>query len=137
MAGAAPRQRPLPIPTKLTKPFWDAIKQGKFMLQYDPASSSYQFWPRSYGMNTGNPALEWREAKGTGTLYSYTETLIPAPGFEGKVPYLIGLIELDEGVRVMANLVNVEADQIKIGQRMKVAFEKLTDEVDYFAFEPA
>ena len=73
---------------------------------------------------------------GRGELYSYTITHVPTPGFEAKAPYVIGLVELDEGVRMIANLVNVTPDEISIGMRLKVAWEKLNDDITYFAFEP-
>jgi len=73
---------------------------------------------------------------GKGTVYSYTVTHVPAAGFQDKVPYLVGLVELDEKVRIIANLVNVAPDAVEIGMRVRVTFERLSDEIDYFAFEP-
>jgi uncharacterized OB-fold protein len=61
---------------------------------------------------------------------------VPTPGFEARAPYVIGMIELDEGVRIIANLINIKIDDVEIGMRMKVAWEKLSDDITYFAFEP-
>jgi uncharacterized OB-fold protein len=61
---------------------------------------------------------------------------VPTPGFEARAPYVIGMIELDEDVRIIANLINIEIDDVEIGMRMKVAWEKLSDDITYFAFEP-
>ena len=135
--NADARPRPLPRPTPTTQPFWDGAKKKKLMLQYDPVSRRYQFWPRSCSVRTGKRNLKWQQVSGKGTLYSFTETHVPTAGFEGKTPYLIGLVELDEGVRIIANLVNVTIDQIEIGMKMKVAWEELSDDINYFAFEPA
>ena len=131
------RPRPVPRPTQTTKFFWDSAKQGKLALQYDPTSKQYQFWPRSISVKTGKRNLEGRTVSGKGTIYSYTTTYVPTPGFEDKVPYAIGLIELDEGVRIIGNLINVDPENVQIGMKVKVAFEKLTDDIDYFCFEPA
>ena len=134
--NAKARPRPRPQPTSTTQPFWDGARQGKLMLQYDPVARRYQFWPRACSVRTGKRNLRWREVSGTGTVYSFTVTHVPTAGFEGRVPYAVGLIDLDEGVRIIANLVNVQPDDVRIGLRVRVAWEKLSDEINYFAFEP-
>lgn len=131
-----PRPRPLPRPTPTTGPFWDGARRRKLMLQYDPVSRRYQFWPRACSLRTGRRNLRWREATGRGALYSFTETHVPAAGFEGRTPYLVGLVELDEGVRIVANLVNVQPGAVEIGMRLRVAWEELSEDLTYFAFEP-
>ena len=131
------RPRPAPSPTETTAPFWEGAKKKQLMLQYDPVSRRYQFWPRINSVRTGKLNLRWQKASGKGTLYSYTVTHVATMGFEDRVPYLIGLVELDEGVRIIANLVNLAPDDVKIGMKMKVAWEKITDDINYFAFEPA
>jgi len=137
MNQPAKKPRPAPHPSRTSKPFWDATKQGKLALQYDPVAKQYQFWPRACSIATGQLNLEWRSVSGRGKVYSYTVTHVPTQGFEDKAPYVVGLIELEEGVRMIANMINVKPDQVKIGMPVKVAFEKLNDEYTYFAFEPA
>ncbi len=136
MAKTNAKPRPTPQPTPTTQAFWDGAKKGKLMLQWDPRSRKYQFWPRSNSVRTGRRNLRWQATSGRGELYSFTITHVPTPGFEAKAPYVIGLVELDEGVRMIANLVNVTPDEISIGMRLKVAWEKLNDDITYFAFEP-
>ena len=131
------RTRPVPRPTPTTQPFWDGAGQKKLMLQYDPVSRRYQFWPRACSVRTGKRNLRWREAKGTGTLYSFTETHVATAGFEDRTPYMIGLVELDEGVRIVANLINVGPDEVTVGMRLKLAWERISEDINYFAFEPA
>lgn len=136
MADTKTKPRPVPKPTPTTQPFWDGAKQGKLMLQYDPTTRKYQFWPRANSVRTGKRNLRWQETSGKGQLYSYTVTYVPTAGFEDKVPYVVGLVELDEGVRIIANMVDVTPDDVEIGMRVKVAWEKLSDDITYFAFEP-
>lgn len=131
------RPRPMPSPTQTTKFFWDSAKQGKLALQYDPVAKVYQFWPRSISVKTGKRNLEWRTVSGRGKVYSYTITYVATAGFEDKVPYAIGLIELDEGVRIIGNMINVKPEEMKVGMPVKVAFERLSDDINYFCFEPA
>jgi uncharacterized protein len=136
MADTNIKPRPLPKPTPATQAFWDGAKKGKLMLQWDPTARKYQFWPRANSVRTGKRNLEWKPTSGKGALYSFTITHVPTPGFEARAPYVIGMIELDEGVRIIANLINIEIDEVEIGMRMKVAWEKLSDDITYFAFEP-
>lgn len=130
------KPRPLPKPTPATQAFWDGAKKGKLMLQWDPTAKKYQFWPRANSVRTGKRNLQWKPTSGKGELYSFTVTHVPTAGFEARAPYVIGMIELDEGVRIIANLINIEIEDVEIGIRMKVAWEKLSDDITYFAFEP-
>ncbi len=129
--------RPVPRPTQASQPFWDGAKKKQLWLQYDPVSRRYQFWPRICSVRTGKLNLRWRKTSGKGIVYSYTDTYVAAPGFADKAPYLVGLIELDEGVRIIGNIINVKAEDFKIGMKVKVAWEALSDDINYFAFEPA
>ena len=136
MANTETKPRPLPKPTPATQAFWGGAKKGKLMLQWDPKARKYQFWPRENSVHTGRRNLQWKETSGKGELYSYTVTYVPTPGFEDRVPYVIGMVELDEGVRIIANMLNLTPEEAEIGLRVKVAWEKLSDDIIYFAFEP-
>lgn len=136
MTDTEQRPRPLPTPTNITEEFWDAAKQKRLLLQYDPQADKYQFYPRGISLYSGKRNLEWREVAGKGRLYSYTETVIPTRGFEDLAPYLIGLVELDEGVRLMSLLHNCSADDVKIGMRVRLCWDELTEGYSFFAFEP-
>lgn len=136
MAEAQRNPRPKPTVTRLTEPFWQAAREKKLLLQYDPEAGKYQFWPRPVSVYTGKANLEWREVPGTGKLHSYTVSHVPARGFEDLAPYPIGAVELDEGVRVMARLVNLDPDEIEIGMRLRVCWEEIGDGVTIFCFEP-
>jgi uncharacterized OB-fold protein len=136
MAERPKRPRPVPTPTNITQTFWDGINNHKFLLQYDPEADKYQFYPRAISVHTGKQNLEWREVSGKGILYSYTETHIPAAGFEGKEPYLIAAVELEEGVRLMSLFHNCTIDEVEIGMPVRVCWDTINEEFEYFAFEP-
>lgn len=133
----AKAERPIPVPTTTTQGFWDATKRKKLALQYDPVARRYQWWPRIISVRTGKQNLQWKDVSGTGTLYSYTITYVPMPGFEDQVPYPVGVVELKEGVRIISSLRNVKNEDLKIGMKLKVCWEKATDDLNHFAFEPA
>ena len=130
------KSKPRPDISETTRPFWDAIEDDALMVQVDPATGAHQFYPRSTSLATGRSDLEWRAVSGRGTVYSYTATLVPIPGFEDDVPYLLAMIDLEEGVRILANMINVTEDEIEIGMPVRVAFEKRDGDVTYFCFEP-
>lgn len=134
--AAATKPRPKPKPTRTTGPFWEGAARGELMLQYDPATRAHQFWPRANSVRSGKRNLKWRAASGRGTLYSYTVTHVPAAGFEDETPYVVGLVELDEGVRVIGNVRDASEDEVAIGMRLKVVWEKIGDDAAYFAFAP-
>lgn len=120
-----------------TKPFWAAAKEGKLVLQYCRTSKRFQFFPRPVSLYTGRRDLEWREVSGRGTLYSWTVTYAPWPGHENRVPYVCALIDLEEGVRMLANLYNCAAEDLRAGLPVRLIWEKLSEDYNYPAFEPA
>ena len=130
------KSRPLPVPTSISRPFWEAAREHRLVIQYDPDTDAYQFYPRAISVATGKRNLEWREVSGKGTLYSFTDIHVAPPGFEDLAPYMIGVIELDEGVRMMTPLQGITMEDAKLGMRMRVCWQKLSDEITYPAFEP-
>ena len=73
---------------------------------------------------------EWIDARGTGSVYSYTVARRPAgPAFKPDAPYVVAIVELDEGARMMTNIVGCPPESVRIGQRVVVAYEDVTDEI--------
>ena len=134
-----PLPRPVPRPNIYveTKPFWDAAKEHRLLLQYDPEVGKYQWVPRPVSIYTGRRTLEWREASGNGKLYSWTLSQVAWPGHAERAPYMCALVELDEGVRFLANLYNYEGVELRDGLPVKLMWETLNDQFEYPAFEPA
>lgn len=122
--------RALPVATDLTKPFWLAAKQGKLVVQHCPACHKHQFFPRPFCLLCLSSELEWVQCRGTGTIYTFTINRRGSnPYMNARVPYAVAMIELDEGVRLMANIVDSALEQVKIGCRVSVTFESLTDDI--------
>jgi uncharacterized OB-fold protein len=119
-----------------TTEFWSGAQDGKLLVQFDRHTGQPQWFPRSVSLSTGRRDLEWREVSGNGTVYSWTVTRTAWPGHEHRVPYVCALIDLDEGVRILANLTNVDHDAITIGQPVRVVWQQLSGGTRYPAFEP-
>lgn len=119
--------RPQPIfPEHDTKPYWDAVKQGRLTYQVCRACAAVVFTPRSHCTECGSEDLEVRESKGLGTVYTYSvirQNRVPA--FAELGAYALAYVDLDEGFRMLTNIVGVAdpTKDVRIGQRVRVEFE--------------
>jgi uncharacterized OB-fold protein len=130
VAREAPKWR------SFSKPFWDATREKKLLLQYDPAIGKFQFYPRATSIYTGRRNLEWRESAGMGAVHSFTIARRARPPFQGKEPFFIAVVTLDEGVNVMGNMVDCGMNEMKIGLRVKPYWSPLPDGTHLLMFTP-
>ena len=128
--------RPLPRANVYvdTRPFWEGVAQGKLMLQYCTEANRFQHYPRPVSQYTGRRTLTWREVRGTGTVYAATVVRIPGPGLEGRTPLSVVTVEVDEGVRILGNVLDCSPEDVKIGARVKLAWDRLSGDAMYPAF---
>lgn len=118
--------KPVPVPTPETQPYWDAAAAGRLKIQRCTDCGRPFFYPRPSCPFCASDALEWFTASGRATLYSYTINHRPAPGFERDAPYAIAVVQLEEGPRMMANIVGVEntPENLVLDMDLEVTFEK-------------
>lgn len=138
MAEDIKPQRPLPkIGSYLeTKEFWNGARRGRIMLQFCTETQKFQHYPRPVSLYTGRHTIEWREASGKGTVYSWTVTRSPWPGHEARAPYICAYVDLVEGVRFLCNLVDCSEDEVTIGMPVEVRWDRLSEEIVYPDFAP-
>ena len=119
------------------RPFWKGARAGKLVLQYCRDSGKFQHYPRPVSIYTGSRNLEWREVSGCGTIYACSVVRIPGPGVEGRLPLSIAIVELEEGVRMMTNIVHTEItpENLELDMPLRVVFEQRGD-VHLPLFEP-
>ncbi len=123
-------QRPLPQPTNITKPYWDAAAQNRLVIQECGCCKTRQFYPREFCISCLSEDIKWIECSGKGKVYTYTINRRAAnEALKERVPYVVAAIDLDEGVRMMANIVDSPVDAVKMGSRVRVCFEKVNDEI--------
>lgn len=114
---------PLPVPTPLTRPFWDSLAEGKIRIQYSPSLGEYIFYPRPLAPRTLADDLEWREISGAGTLYTYTvATRPPAPHFAGEGEMILAIVQWDEGPKFSTQIINANPEDLQIGMRLLPVF---------------
>jgi len=135
--------KPLPDMRPEGTRFWAGTKEHKFLLPTD--ANGKPFWyPRALVPGTLDP-VEWVEAAGTGEVYTYSIHYIgPSKAYKGDPPHIVALVDLDEGVRVMSNIVkdepgypSLDPDDVSIGMKVRVVFDDVTDEITLPKFAPA
>jgi uncharacterized OB-fold protein len=133
--------RPLPSPiTPEAQPYWDGLKENKLMLPKCDDCGKPFFYPRVLCPNCHSRNISWMQASGRGKLYSFQiahRSLNRA--FKVELPCVMAMIELEEGPRVMSNLINIEPDPsvVKCDMPVEVVFEKQNDEITLALFQPA
>lgn len=121
--------KPMPIQTAISAPFWDGLKAGKILMQHCGACQKWTFYPRRHCSHCLSDQVEFREVSGEGTLYTYTVARIPTlPEFAGPEPQLLAVVELDEGVRVNTTLVGLQESDIEIGMRVKPVRARVSED---------
>lgn len=119
---------PQPTPNADSKPYWDAARERRLVIRRCRSCGAFHFMPRHLCPECWSEDLEWVDAKGTGAVHSYTVIRRPSnPAFAGQTPYVVALIDLDEGPRMVANVLGDDALDTGIGDRVEVTFEDRGD----------
>lgn len=130
-------ERPLPVPDQDTRPYWEAARRHELLIQRCRTCGQHYFYPRPYCPHCLSANTEWVRASGRGTVYSYTVNYRPStPALADRVPYVVALIDLVEGPRMMSNIVGCDPAEVRIGMAVEVTFEDVTDEISLPVFRP-
>lgn len=125
-----------PAVTELTRPWWEACREGRLLLPRCNDCGRHHFRPEIACTHCLSLNWEWVEASGRGSLYSYTEIhRAPVPGF--KTPAVLAIVELEEGVTMFSNVVQCTPVDLRIGMPLQVVFEPLNAEITLPKFRPA
>ncbi|HEY8517431.1 MAG TPA: OB-fold domain-containing protein [Candidatus Binatia bacterium] len=128
---------PLPdVDHPVVEPFWTGCREGRLLVQRDRLTGAYH-WPPKPAYWKGGGRLEWVEARGTGTVYTYVVAHEPfLPAFRHMLPHVMVVVELDEGPRLVGYMVGCTPDEMRIGMRVRVVFKPLTQRVTLPVWEP-
>ena len=138
-AEGAPVTKPVPVPDEVTGPFWEAASRGVLAIQHCAACDYYVHPPEALCPRCQAPDLGFREVSGRARVYTHTIVRDNVTqGFAADEPYVIGIIELAEQERLVlvANVVGVAPEDVRIGMPLRVTFERLTDHIALPQFEP-
>jgi uncharacterized OB-fold protein len=136
MPEPSPSRRPRPWPTPFSQPFWEGTRRGQLLLQRCAGCARWCWTPQLACPVCLSERLEWTAASGRGTLYSYTVVHRAVDPTAFRVPYVVGVVTLDEGPHMLTNIVGCEPDQLRIGMQLEVRFERIDDELVVYPFAP-
>ena len=118
--------KPMPVPTEISAPFWEGLKAERLLIQQCNQCSHWVFYPRRHCPACFTHALAWREVSGGATLYSFTVTRIATlPDFADEMPQILAVVELDQGVRINTNLVGLDEAEVKVGMRLQPVYAEV------------
>ena len=130
-------EKPLPAIDQESRPFWQAAHEHKLAVMRCRDCRRHFFYPRLFCPHCHSAAVEWTTASGRGTIYTFTVARRPAgPAFKADVPYVVALVELEEGPRLMTNIVTSDIAGVRIGQTVAAVFDDVTDDVTLVKFAP-
>lgn len=117
----------VPAATPETQRFWDGCAAGELWIQRCDRCAEYFFYPRPHCPNCGSTSVRWLRASGAATLESYVISHVPAPGYE--CPYIVAIVALAEGPRMLTNIVDAPAtpDGLLLDMPLRVRFEARGD----------
>lgn len=128
--------RPVPLADSISGPYWEAAARGELVYQECPACGHRQLYPRAMCTECA-AAPEWRTASGRGTVYTYTVIRQNwAEPFRGMLPYVVAMIELDEGPRLMSNVTGCPPEEVTVGMAVEAWFEPVDEGVALPMFRP-
>lgn len=136
-SGTTHPAKPVPVVQPWARPFWEATRQHKLILQTCNACERPIHYPRIACPHCGADDLGWREASGRGSIYSYTVVESNAPSaFVADMPYVVAVIRLEEGVQMLSNVVDCDPAELRCDQPVEVAFAPLDAEFTLPVFRP-
>jgi uncharacterized protein len=129
--------RPVPEPVEeLNKQFWAHCANESLCFQQCTACGKWRHLPRPMCAACGSSAWEWKESSRRGKIFSWTVTRAPFhPAFAAQVPYVVLVVEMEEGVRLVAGLKNHSVDDIRMDRPVEVIFERLSEKVALPVFQ--
>ena len=130
-------RKPLPKPAPESVPYWEAAKKHQLELPKCNACGKFWFPPSQSCPNCLAVDFDFKPVSGRGKVYSFvTFHRVYHPAFAGEVPYVVAIVELEEGPRLHTNIVGCTNDQIHIGMPVEVVFEKVNDDTALVKFRP-
>ncbi len=130
--------KPLPIINDLNRPHWEGARRREFRVQRCTECGHLWFPPMPNCSACLSPGFEWIEVSGKGTVYSYIVYHQGwLPGYRDDLPYNVAIIELDEGIRLINNVVSASHNDLAIGMRVEAVYEDVTAEITIPRFKPS
>ncbi len=128
--------RYLPVPSKISQPFWDSCKARAMQIQKCESCGTFAFYPVYVCPECASRQLAWTPVSGNGKIYTYTAaTKSVFDDVQG--PMVVALVELEEGAMLTSNIVHADPDTVFIGMPVRLCYETISDDITLPVFEPA
>ncbi len=130
--------KPLPEFRPETKPFWEACKKHELVLPRAQTTNEFFFYPRAVSPGEDmTQNIEWVRVSGKAKVWTYAvHHMGPTPAYKNEPPYVVALVETQEGVKMMTNIIGCKPEEVYIGMDVEVVFEDVTPEVTLPKFRP-
>jgi uncharacterized OB-fold protein len=128
--------RPRPLADHVSQPYWDGLADGELRYQYCDGCRKAQFYPRAWCSSCGADTA-WQVADGTGAVHTYTVIRHNgAPPFRDQVPYVVAMIDVSPGFRMMGNVIDVEPAAVHIGMAVRARIVAVDDGYNVLVWHP-
>ncbi len=135
MTIAPVKHFPRPMPE--TQAYWQGCRNHQLLIQRCTRCKEFQFYPRVICSKCMSGNLEWEKASGRGKILAYTIVRrAVSQAYDADVPYVVALIQLDEGPTMMSNIVQCAPETLEIGRPVEVVFEDWSEEISIPQFRP-
>ena len=129
--------KPIPSPTDATQAFWSGCAENVLRLRSCPRCNK-RLAPTRAVCACGNSELPWVDTSGQGRIFSYTVVhRAPDPAFRPEVPYVIAIVELDEGAKLMSNIIGCSPADVRVGMKVRAVFDQVAPGIGVPKFQPA
>lgn len=137
MATAYSKPVPRPLNPEWTKPFWEAAKRHELVMPRCKTCDQLFFYPRSECPRCLSDHVEWMKVSGRGHLHTYTVVYQPAnAAFCDDTPYIYAVVQLNEGPRMVSNVVQCEIEAVRVDMPLEAVFDDVTPEWTLVKFKP-
>ena len=132
-----PARSDLPTIEPESRPYWDAAADGKLLLRSCGDCGAVHHYPRPFCPTCWSENVAWVESSGRATLYTWSTVFVnDMYPFKERLPYIAAVVDLEEGPRMMTNVVDAEPDQLQVGMALEVAFRPVNDDITAPVFRP-
>ncbi len=132
-------RKPIPVPVPETEFYWGKVREHELWIQRCNDCGHVFFYPRLHCPECTSDSVEPIQASGKGTLYTYMINQRPPPGWEAEAPYAIAIVQLEEGPRMMTNIVGIEntPENLVLDMPLEVVFDDVLPDVTIPKWNPA
>jgi uncharacterized protein len=136
-SSGQPLPAPAPPVNPETKPYWDATARGQLLVRQCQDCQALIWYPRAHCPECASPRTRWLPVSGRGRVYSYTVNYRGEGPYQGCEPYVLAYVELEEGPRMMTNIVEADQEALQVGLPVEVVFHDTGEASALPRFRPA